>query len=95
MVGLWRRGNKALDLSDLLSKDSVDEENLDDYLHFEQVGNNVKVYIDENGSFTGDSFNEDDASKVVTLYDTYVDTSASQNDVINTLIESQKIVLDS
>ena len=84
---------EILDLSDLHSQDGIDENNLNDYLHFEQVDNDLKVSIDETENPTAETFNEAHVSNVAALHNTHLDAT-SYEDVMKGLIDSQQVILD-
>ncbi len=81
--------NNVLDLSDLLEDESVDIGNLDQYLHFEQQGDNLVVYIDDQGSFAGESFNKDAVTDTIVLHDAKF-ASTEYDDVMKELINSSE-----
>ncbi len=82
-----------LDISFLLESGDVQMDSLDHYLHFEQAGDDLLVYIDENGSFSAESFDQEAASQVITLADTHI-MSTDYEDIMKELIGSNKIVID-
>ena len=73
--------------------EEVEMDDLDHYLHFEQQGDDLMVYIDERGHFTEESFNKDDATQVVTLSDTIV-VSTEYEDIMKELIGNDQIKVD-
>jgi len=85
--------NKVLDLSDLLENHQVQMDSLDQYLHFEQQGDNLVVYIDENGGFTEDSYNKNNATDVVTLMNTNM-SSTDYEDIMKELLDNNQLVIE-
>ena len=85
--------NNVLDLSDLLDSEDVEMDELDHYLHFEQEGDDLLVYIDETGHFTEETFNKDDATQVVKLSDTTL-LSTDYEDIMKELIGNDQIKID-
>jgi hypothetical protein len=81
----------VLDLSDLLDSGEVQMDSLDHYLHFEQEGDNLLVYIDEGGSFTQESFNLENATEIVTLVDTNIQ-STHYEDIMKELLDNNQII---
>ena len=68
-------------------------DSLDHYLHFEQQGENLVVYIDEKGGFTEESFNKTDVTSEVTLFDTNV-LSTDYEDIMKELLQNNQIIID-
>ena len=85
--------NRVLDLSDLLEGDNIQMDSLDHYLHFEQVGDDLAVYIDETGGFTQESFDKNAATDVVILHDTHF-LSTDYEDVMKELIQNNQLIID-
>ncbi|NQZ32234.1 MAG: Ig-like domain-containing protein [Oceanospirillaceae bacterium] len=83
----------VLDLSDLLSSDDVQMDDLDNFLHFDQQNDDLIVYIDENGSFTEQTFNIDNVTDVVKL-ENITAYSMEYEDVMKVLIDNQQIIVD-
>ena len=83
--------NQMLDLSDLLEDEAVQLDSLNQYLHFEQSGDNLTVYIDQTGSFTEQGFDKNNASSVVTLLDTSL-LSTDNQDMIKELIDNHQLI---
>ena len=77
----------------MLEDKSVQMDSLDQYLHFEQQGENLVVYIDENGGFTEESFNKTDVTSEVTLFDTNL-LSTDYEDIMKELLQNNQIVVD-
>ena len=84
--------NQILDLSDLLEDEAVQLDSLNQYLHFEQSGDNLTVYIDQTGSFTEHHFDKNNASSVVTLLDTSL-LSTDYQDVMKELIDNHQLII--
>ena len=82
---------QVLDLSDLLEDEAVQLDSLNQYLHFEQSGDNLTVYIDQTGSFTEQGFDKNNASSVVTLLDTSL-LSTDYQDMIKELIDNHQLI---
>ena len=86
--------NRILDLSDLLESEEIQMDALEQYLHFEQNGNDLMVYIDENGGFSEEMFDKNTATEVVKLHDTQF-LSTEYEDIMKELIGNNQIVVDS
>jgi len=84
--------SNTLDLSDLLS-DSVQMDCLDQYLHFEQKGDDLLVYINEDGEFTDQSIDVNNATQMVKL-DNVTAYSMDHDDVLKLLIDNNQIVVE-
>jgi len=85
--------SRVLDLSDLLESENIQMDSLDHYLHFEQVGDDLAVYIDETGSYTQESFDKNAATEVVILRDTHL-LSTEYEDVMKELIQNNQLIVD-
>jgi len=77
----------------LLESGDVQMDSLDHYLHFEQQGDDLLVYIDETGRFTDESFDQSNATQIVTLSDTHI-SSTEYEDIMKELIGNEQIVID-
>ncbi|EPJ49069.1 MAG: hypothetical protein OFPII_03200 [Osedax symbiont Rs1] len=86
--------NRILDLSDLLESEEIQMDELEQYLHFEQSGNDLMVYIDEKGGFSEEMFNKNSATEVVKLHNTKF-LSTEYEDIMKELIGNHQIVIDS
>ena len=84
--------SNILDLSDLLSE-NVQMDSLDQYLHFEQEGDDLLVYIDENGGFTEQAFDVNNATGVFKL-DNVTTYSMEHDDVLKLLIDNNHIIVE-
>ena len=82
---------QVLDLSDLLEDETVQLDSLNQYLHFEQTGDNLTVYIDETGSFTEQYFDKNNATSVVTLLDTNLQ-STNNTDIVKEMIDNNQLI---
>ena len=71
-----------LDLSDLLKDAGITADNLENYLHFEQNGNNTVVHISTTGSFQEGNFA--DANQIIQLNDVSADSLTT--DITNLII---------
>ncbi len=84
--------NNILDLSGLMGNEDVYMDNLESYLFFEQQGDDLRVYIDEGGSFSGESVDLSKATEVVLLHDTVM-FSDDFNDIIKQLLHNGQILM--
>src|SRR5690606_13661181 len=98
-------GNDELDLSDLLqgehyeldAEGNVFNSNLEEYLHFEQAGDDTVISVSSQGGSDG-QFDESKVDQKITLKDVaitdLVGADASQSDILNALIISGKLTVD-
>jgi Ca2+-binding RTX toxin-like protein len=89
-------GGDVLDLRDLLSGENHDvgTGNLENYLHFEKLGNDTVIHISSNGEFVS-GFNPSKDVQTITL--TNVDLIGSFNNdqaIIQDLLTKQKLITD-
>ena len=95
-IAPFAAGGDVLDIRDLL----VDENqlggvgNLDDYLHFERSGTDTILHVSHDGGFSGGYAAGSEDLTINILNTDLVGVFVNDNDVINDLLNSQKLLTD-